>query len=87
MQLLIVGLVHLVDTSFILSGHGLDGLHHSVQLRRAGYCLEIAHNLEIETRSNITDSSYSLQLSGTLVDRGDTCIAVDALTWILKHEA
>ncbi len=82
----------IVDTGNSL--YGIDILlGHEIQ--RSLYCLVLGGNLflsltldpvEICAGSDVADSRHNLKLSGSLINRGDTCIAINLLACIIFHE-
>ncbi len=76
-QSLLVNGDELLDTS-------LQTSYAVAALDRSSHLLDVVQHGAV---GDVTDSSHYLQLSGTLVDREDTCVAEQALALVLHDEA
>ena len=87
MQLLVLCLFHQSHAMVELLGHGSHTSLYRLQLACHRHLGIVFNDRRVEAIGHIADGSHGLQLSGAFVDAGDTCIAVDALAGILKHES
>ena len=86
-ELLVGGILYEVRAGFELVCHGLYTCKQRFHFLGTFYLLVLAESGEIGTVGHITDGGYGLELCRSFVDAGDTCVAVDALACIFKHES
>ena len=90
-QFLAFSSLHSVDSLFQLRSHLLDTSEISSIFCIASHkwlvlCLIFLDDAEVSSIGDVTESSNGLQLSGTLIDREDTSIAVETLALVLHDE-
>ena len=86
MQILIVLFLNVADAFFVERNHLLNSLLQCLHILRNLSFEQVVDDSEVCAVCDVTDGSYNLQLCGTLVDREDTCIAIQSLALIFHYE-